>query len=52
MTRLVADLARSSAKGRVLSLLEGGYDLEALAGSAQVHMEELKTAGESRDLAA
>jgi acetoin utilization deacetylase AcuC-like enzyme len=52
MTRLVADLARSSARGRVISLLEGGYDLEALAASVQVHVEELKAAGESRDLAA
>ena len=41
MTRLVSDLAASHAGGKVLSLLEGGYDLEALSSSVQVHLEEL-----------
>ncbi len=44
MTRLLAGLAASTSRGRVLSLLEGGYDLEALATSVQVHLEELRAA--------
>jgi acetoin utilization deacetylase AcuC-like enzyme len=44
MTRLLAELAASTSGGRILSLLEGGYDLEALAASVQVHLEELRTA--------
>ncbi|MFQ5719673.1 MAG: histone deacetylase [Acidobacteriota bacterium] len=41
MTRTILSLARQHAGGRVLSLLEGGYDLEALAASVLVHVEEL-----------
>jgi len=41
MTRLVADLADSCCQGRVLSLLEGGYDLEGLAGSVARHVATL-----------
>ncbi len=35
------DVADVHAQGRVVSVLEGGYDLTALADSAQVHVEEL-----------
>jgi acetoin utilization deacetylase AcuC-like enzyme len=35
------DVADRSAGGRVVSLLEGGYDLEALASSAAAHVTAL-----------
>ena len=34
-------VARSHAGGRVVSMMEGGYDLEALAASAAVHVRGL-----------
>lgn len=36
-TRAIVSVARSRARGRVVSSLEGGYDLEALGRSAQAH---------------
>ena len=48
MTRLLADLAASHTGGRILSLLEGGYDLEALASSVQIHLEGLLEAPAAR----
>ena len=45
MTKLVLDVARTHAGGRLVSCLEGGYDLEALAESVQAHLEELLGAG-------
>lgn len=41
VTRLITEAADHYADGRLLSTLEGGYDLEALASSVQVHVEEL-----------
>lgn len=41
LTRRVLDFASSTCGGRVVSLLEGGYDLEGLAGSVEAHMREL-----------
>jgi acetoin utilization deacetylase AcuC-like enzyme len=41
--RLTA-LADQSAGGRIVSCLEGGYDLEALAGSVAAHVERLMAA--------
>jgi acetoin utilization deacetylase AcuC-like enzyme len=41
MTRQARSLALSKCQGRVVSLLEGGYNLEALADSVQAHVEEL-----------
>ena len=41
MTKRVIDVARTHAGGRLVSCLEGGYDLEALASSVQAHLEEL-----------
>jgi len=35
------DVADQCADGRVISLLEGGYDLEALANSAAAHVTTL-----------
>jgi acetoin utilization deacetylase AcuC-like enzyme len=41
MTRQIMDVARSCCEGRVVSVLEGGYELDALADSAQAHVEAL-----------
>lgn len=41
LTKLVLDVARVHAKGRLVSCLEGGYHLDALAESVQTHLEEL-----------
>jgi acetoin utilization deacetylase AcuC-like enzyme len=40
-TRAIVDVARRHAKGRVVSSLEGGYDLEALGRSALAHVRAL-----------
>ena len=40
-TRAMLDLAARRMSGRVVSLLEGGYDLEGLAGSVAAHVGEL-----------
>jgi acetoin utilization deacetylase AcuC-like enzyme len=36
-------VAKTHAKGRLVSCLEGGYNLNALAESVQVHLETLLT---------
>ena len=41
LTRQVLEVARAHAGGRLVSCLEGGYNLEALAESVQAHLEEL-----------
>ena len=41
VTRKIMDLAEAHAQGRVVSLLEGGYDLAALAEAAGAHVREL-----------
>ena len=41
MTRSLQELARKHAHGRVVSLLEGGYDLEALSSCAATHVRTL-----------
>jgi acetoin utilization deacetylase AcuC-like enzyme len=41
VTRELVAVADRHAGGRIVSLLEGGYDLEALAQSAQAHVEAL-----------
>jgi acetoin utilization deacetylase AcuC-like enzyme len=40
LTRGVLDFARARCEGRIVSLLEGGYDLGALADSTAAHVEE------------
>jgi acetoin utilization deacetylase AcuC-like enzyme len=35
-------LAKQYAKGRIVSALEGGYDLQALGTSVVAHLEALK----------
>jgi acetoin utilization deacetylase AcuC-like enzyme len=41
LTRRIMELARRHAQGRVVSCLEGGYDLSALARSAAAHLRVL-----------
>lgn len=43
-TRAIVEVARSRSRGRVVSSLEGGYDLEALGRSALAHVQALRTA--------
>ena len=38
ITQLILDAASDSAAGRVISTLEGGYDLQALADSVEAHL--------------
>ena len=40
-TRIVRGIADAHAGGRLVSVLEGGYDLEALADSVVAHLEQL-----------
>jgi acetoin utilization deacetylase AcuC-like enzyme len=44
VTAALAEVARTHAKGRVVSTLEGGYDLNALAASAAAHVRALMAA--------
>ena len=41
----VADMAKRHANGRVVSMLEGGYNLTALARSVAVHVKTLMDVG-------
>ena len=43
-TRVLMDAAESTARGRIVSLLEGGYDLQAIGDSTAAHVAELMTA--------
>lgn len=45
LTRGLCDIADEVCGGRVVSTLEGGYDLPALAASVAVHVTELKERG-------
>ena len=44
ITRRLVELARVHCGGRLVSLLEGGYDLDALAASAALHVRTLMEA--------
>ena len=44
-TGQLADVADRHAKGRLVSMLEGGYDLRALAASVGAHVHMLMAAG-------
>lgn len=41
ITQQLVDMADRYAKGRIVSSLEGGYNLNALAHSVQAHIEVL-----------
>jgi acetoin utilization deacetylase AcuC-like enzyme len=43
LTALVLDVARDHAEGRVVSILEGGYNLQGLASAAAAHCGRLQT---------
>lgn len=43
ITELIVDIARQFAKGRIVSTLEGGYSLKALADSAAEHVSTLQS---------
>ena len=45
ITERICDLADETAQGRVVSVLEGGYDLDALATSAAAHVTVLMERG-------
>ncbi len=45
LTRAICDLADASARGRVVSCLEGGYDLAALGSSVAAHVAVLMERG-------
>lgn len=45
VTRRLVDIAGEFCGGRIVSTLEGGYDLGALAGSVAAHVGELMRAG-------
>jgi len=47
MTRRLLEVAQRPSRGRIVSVLEGGYDLASLCNSAQAHVEELITYGGS-----
>jgi acetoin utilization deacetylase AcuC-like enzyme len=42
MTRVVKEWARSVCKGRIVSCLEGGYNLQTLGQTVRAHVEELQ----------
>jgi len=41
LTREIVDVAKTHAEGRILSVLEGGYNVPILAGCATVHLHAL-----------
>ncbi|MFE8072038.1 histone deacetylase family protein [Marinobacteraceae bacterium S3BR75-40.1] len=46
VTEMIADVAHQSCGGRIVSMLEGGYNLKALAASAEAHIGTLAEAPE------
>ena len=47
MTKLLCGLAKETARGRVVSMLEGGYALKGLASAAEAHCGALVGSAES-----
>ncbi|MFI5377953.1 MAG: histone deacetylase [Tepidisphaerales bacterium] len=45
LTRIVKEIAREHCAGRLVSVLEGGYDLRGLATSVEAHIRVLMEAG-------
>jgi acetoin utilization deacetylase AcuC-like enzyme len=41
LTREIVDVAETHAQGRIVSVLEGGYNVSRLAGCVEVHLREL-----------
>jgi acetoin utilization deacetylase AcuC-like enzyme len=44
LTRIMIEISRIAGKGRLISVLEGGYSLEGLAAAVSAHLEELSLA--------
>jgi acetoin utilization deacetylase AcuC-like enzyme len=42
MTRAIKQWANSSCKGRIVSCLEGGYNLDTLGATVRAHVRELE----------
>ena len=42
MTRTIKQWANSSCKGRIVSCLEGGYNLDTLGATVRAHVRELE----------
>jgi acetoin utilization deacetylase AcuC-like enzyme len=51
VTNALAEVARTHCRGRLVSALEGGYDLAALARSAAAHVRALMELGTNRGTA-
>ena len=43
ITKLIVEISNTHSNGRVISFLEGGYDLQALSESIREHLSALKT---------
>jgi acetoin utilization deacetylase AcuC-like enzyme len=41
LTRITMDIAREHCEGRLISMLEGGYDLAAFSASVVAHLDTL-----------
>jgi acetoin utilization deacetylase AcuC-like enzyme len=41
MTRFLKEIAETTAKGRLASMMEGGYNLENLASAGESHVRAL-----------
>jgi acetoin utilization deacetylase AcuC-like enzyme len=48
LTEVVLDIAATHAEGRVVSVLEGGYNTGILAGCVELHLTEMLRRGEKR----
>jgi acetoin utilization deacetylase AcuC-like enzyme len=46
ITRMLTEIAEKYCKGRIVSVLEGGYDLRALPRCVEAHLRDLLVAGE------
>jgi acetoin utilization deacetylase AcuC-like enzyme len=43
MTRVLKQWAAETCAGRIVSCMEGGYNLETLGGTVRAHVAELQT---------
>ena len=44
LTKIMVEIADISGKGRLISVLEGGYSLSSLASAVYAHVDELRQA--------
>ena len=50
MTKICVEIAEIYAKGRIVSVLEGGYNLDAIASAAKAHVQALRMEWIGRNL--